>query len=383
MSAAWLGCSPVGRSRDSYRAEDLSDHVRHIVEAHGLPAIWRFERGPWECSFIDGIELADGTRWGGLGGICKVVHTFKSRGKGGIESGFNLLQDLIAHAGASIGRTRGEFEAATKLYLRAGRGDDRAVSAFWDIAQAADGLAAAMRRFNARPKERRALAHLGAVSPDDLRRDARKRECPAGERWRLLPIKRQATVRGGCVETSVNHYPLSFRFRVNGVETSRHFDRGYQVLIAFHPGAPEEGCWLFNGEPTGSSRNRDGMKLGEFLMLAPMAEDAPQVNLAPEDREFLARKNANAAVRSEFRAITSAGKVGRSVSSARDGWGNKAERGRDLRPTTRSERQTRADEKILEAERRHRGSWHEEIDLDELERLEEEAKFTRYPAFKP
>ena len=59
---------------------------------------------------------------------------------------------------------------------------------------------------------------------------------------------------------------------------------------------------------------------------APMAEDAPQVNLAPEDREFLARKNANAAVRSEFRAIAGVGQSIRRLSAARDGWGNSATR---------------------------------------------------------
>jgi len=31
-------------------------------------------------SFIDGIKLPDGSRWGGPDGLCKVVHTFKSRG---------------------------------------------------------------------------------------------------------------------------------------------------------------------------------------------------------------------------------------------------------------------------------------------------------------
>jgi hypothetical protein len=232
-----------------------------------------------------------------------------------------------------------------------------------------------MRKFNARPKERRALAHLGAPTPDDLRNAAPKRECPDSERWQLLPIKRKATVRGGRIETSVAHYPLSFRFRVNG-EGDCYFERGYQVLIAFHPGAPEEGCWVFNGEPTSSSRNSDGMRPGEFLMIAPMAEDVPQGNLAPEDREFVARRNANAAVRSEFRAITSAGKIGRSVSLLQDGWGNKAERGNDLRPlcppTTRSAREANGVALIEKAERRRRVV--KGIDLAELEAAEAEGR---------
>lgn len=326
FSAAWLGASPIGRERDAYRAEDIADHIASLVSAYGLPMVWRFERGPWENTVIDGIELEDGSRWGGLDGLCHVVHTFKSRGKGLIENSFDLLQSLMAHASTSIGRERGEFERQTKHYLKAIKGNERAAQAFWDIAQCADGMREAMDRFNARPKERRAHGRETVV-PADLYRTAVRREVPAAEAWRLLPIKKHATIRKGHIETMADHYPLPFRFTVNGV-TERYLEHGYRVLIAFHPGRPEEGCHIFNAE-TGP-RNRDGLRLGEFLLHAPMAEDAPQVSLAPHEREVLARKNANAAVRSEFRAIARAGGLNItkriSTGTARDGWGNRAER---------------------------------------------------------
>ncbi|MGA3172504.1 MAG: hypothetical protein ABSE62_15990 [Chthoniobacteraceae bacterium] len=324
FSGAWLGVSPVGRERDAYRIEDIADHMADTVAAHGLPLIWRLERGPWENSFVDGVRLDDGTKWGGLDGIIRIVHGFKSRTKGLIESSFDLLQSLTAHRSTTIGRKRGEFERATKLFLKAGKGDEGAAARFWDISQAADGMCEAMERFNNRPKQRRAFGR-DMVVPADLYSNAAARRCPADEEWRFCPIKRAATVRAGVIETTVPHYPVSFRFRVNG--DGVYLEHGYAVLIAFHPGHPYRGCHVFNAER--GVRNRDGLRFGEFILNATMTEDAPQLNLNPDNREHLARKNANAAVRSEFRAIRRAGNgaapVGQSASRARDGYGNSAE----------------------------------------------------------
>jgi len=317
-SAAWLAISPVGRERDAYRLEDIADHLRETVGAHGLPLIWRFERGPWENQVIDGLKLKDGTKWGSLENLFRVVHVFKSRSKGLIETSFDLLQSLCAHESLSIGRSRGEFERATKLFMAAGRGDHAAAAHFWEIGAAADGFAGAMERFNNRPKIRRAFGRQ-AVVPNDLQRSAEKRECPPNELWRFSPIKREATVRGGAIEVSVPHYPFPFRFRVNGL-SDLYLEHGYGVLIAFHPGRPEEGCHVFNAER--GVRNRDGLKFAEPMFVAPMAEDAPQLNLRPDEYEFVRRKNSNAAVRSEFRAIVATGARGPRTSTARDGYGN-------------------------------------------------------------
>jgi hypothetical protein len=319
-AAAWLGASPIGRERDAYRVEDIADHMLETVLQHGLPRIWRLERGPWENNFIDGIEI-DGrdTRWGGLDALFHIARTWKSRGKGTIESSFNFLQSLIAHESTSIGRKRGEFEAATKAFLKAGRGDPGAASKFWEIEEAADALQGAMGRFNSRPKRRRSFA--GMVVPNDLYRPETRRECPPDQLWRFCPVKREATVRGGHVEMCVDHYPLKFRFQVCGV-TPLYLEQGYRVLVAFHPGRPEEGCHVFNAE-TGT-KNRDNFRFAEPLLVAPLAEDAPQVSIDPAQREFMARKNANAAVRSSFRGIVAAGARGHRSRTARDGWGNVA-----------------------------------------------------------
>ena len=68
-SAAWLGAQPLGRVRDAYRVEDIADHMRECVLQHGMPLIWRLERGVWENNFIDGIEIEGREkRWEDSGG---------------------------------------------------------------------------------------------------------------------------------------------------------------------------------------------------------------------------------------------------------------------------------------------------------------------------
>ena len=121
---------------------------------------------------------------------------------------------------------------------------------------------------------------------------------------------------------TVNHYPMPFRFRVNGA-SDHYLEHGHAVLVAFHPGKPEQGCHVFNAE-TGT-RNRDGLKFGELLLVAPIAEDAPQFSLSRDEQDaFARRRRAAAAVRSEFRAIVPAGRVAARISTARDGRGNSA-----------------------------------------------------------
>jgi|GEM_PF-1941124 len=334
-SAAWLGFTPVGRVRDAYRVEDIADHMLAIVEAHGLPGAWRLERGIWQNTFIDGLDVSELTgrkdeTWGGLGALFTLIRAWKSKQKGGIESAFNFLQNLVSHESLSIGRERGEFEAATRDYLRAQGGNAGAAEKFWDIADCADAYVRACDYFNNRPKKRRAHGKKAVVA-NDLFRNAVRRDCPASELWRFLPVKREATVRQGVLEFSVNHYPMNFRFRVNGTPGSDlHLGHGYKVLVAFHPGKPEIGCHVFNGEM--GPRNRDGHRFGAPLLIAPLAEDAPQFSLTRSEQDaFAMRRKAAAAVRTEFRAIMPAGRAASRISVARDGRGNSTEIVRNAR----------------------------------------------------
>jgi hypothetical protein len=329
-SLFWLGASPLGRARDAYRLEDIADHVRSVVETHGLPMVWRFEKGVWCNSFIDGVKIDDeDTHWGGLGELFRVEHVSTSRAKGSIESSFNLLQNFTAHMSLSIGRKRGEFEEATRLMLRANNGDREAAMRFWSIAQAADGILQAMQAFHLRPKERAGAPFLGqAIPPHDLFQDHKKREVPASEAWRFLPVKTTAIMRGGHVELRADHYDRIFRFLVHGVSEKKYISQGDRLLVAFHPGKPEEGCHVFWGEPLSSIRNRDRMPLGEFLCVAPLAENAPQVSYAGLPPEFAARKKAGRAqVTKQFRAAMPAGRKHVWSAETRDGQGNRIEAG--------------------------------------------------------
>lgn len=302
-SAAILGFTQVARSRDAYRIEDVADHVLESVRSWGLPQILRLEMGAiWAGSFVHGIKVnAPGwgeERWGGLSPLMHVVNVHKSRGKGGVEKSFDLLQAMDAHRALTIGRVRGEFEAATAALVRShrtGSVDD----GFWSMIESGEHKAAICDWFNRRAKERRAFGR-DTVVPADLLGAARGLEVPGDQWWRFCPVKRQATVRGGHVECLVDHYPRSFRWRVNGVDRSLILDHGYRVLAAFHPGKPELGCHVFNAEI--GARNRDGFRPGELILVAPSAEDVPQVDLSGT-RDFSHRKNANAAVTRNYRAI--------------------------------------------------------------------------------
>lgn len=377
FSGRWLGVSPVGRERDAYRAEDIADHMRACVETHGLPRIWRLERGSWESAVVEGIDVdVNGKvqKWGDLNPICKIVHTWTSRGKGTIESSFNHLQNILAHVATDIGRYRGEFEQAKKTLTQAHAGNKEAWAKLWHIAECADGFERAMMEFNARPKLRRAHGKAPVVA-DDLYARATKREMPAGEWWRFSPVKRMATVRQSVVEVAVQHYPMSFRFRVNGVKDGLYLEHGHRVLVAFHPGRPEEGCHVFNAEGYSSTRNRAGMPVGQRLLIAPLAEDAPQLNLSRDELAFAARRNANAAVRTEFRAIVPPGTRRAAASMVRGHYGNSAEQRNTARPTDGESEPSIPPKEVHPPKRANKPAPDtEDDDLADIERLERAAE---------
>lgn len=307
-SAAILGLSQVARARDAYRIEDIADHVLNCVDTWGLPKYLRLERGSWDSAFFHGFipevpGWPTGKAWGGLSPVITILNVFKSKSKGGIESAFNLLQAIAAHASLSLGRTRGEFEAATRALVSA-QGTGRPDPSFWSAEQSAATMARVAEIFNQRPKIRRAFGR-DAIAPCDLLRDHRGITLPTSERWRFLPIKRLATVRGGHVELAVDHYPQTFRFRVNG-NSDTYFDNGFRVLVAFHPSRPHEGCHIFNA--TLGSRNRDNLSPGEYLLTAPLSEEKPQFDLSGSGA-FAPRRTAAAAVQRRFRAIAAAVKI--------------------------------------------------------------------------
>ncbi len=394
-SLKWLGVSPLGRPGDAYRAEDIADHMLSIVEAWGLPLWWRLERGPWVNTFIDGVKLDElgarfkGRRWGALDDLFGVVRAYGSRGKGAIEGSFDFLQALMAHENqtAEIGRSRGEFEEATKAFLAARQLKtpelrQRALDRFWTIDEAAEGILVAMEDFTARPKSRREWSEQQV--PDELWMEhPGRRELRPADRWYFYPEKRIATVRTGQVQFTTKHWGLKC-YVVNGVADApaSYLPHGLRVLVACDPARPELGAYIANADM--GSLNREGWTFGQCLVAnAPdwALESPVQIDLRtdPAEKRGLgqSKRNATAAARSEFRATRDAGKAVEPLrkSVARDGLGAAIALGN--RPaleqaSPESDRTRARRDGSATASRNGRGTA-PAVDLDALAALEEQA----------
>ena len=237
----------------------------------------------------------------------EIEHVFKSKSKGIIEGGFNMLQRWLGHTGTDIGRVRGEFEEATKR-LRSARaaGIDPLALGFLSQERSSQLHEEAGALINSRPMRRDHLAEK--VSPEDLvaRHGWNTRPVEESHAWYFLPYKVQRTVRAGTVEvTPGNGWPKMI-FAVNGIREGVHFETGHQVLLAYDPARPELGARVCNADL--SARNRQAWRMGQLLI-----SNAPEMGLAPQfnasailSPHLVVRKKATAAAATTFRAIRAA-----------------------------------------------------------------------------
>lgn len=307
-AARWLGFDHIGRERDAYRGEDVLRYIFRLILAWGKPRRLRLERGTWESAAVHGI-VVDGMagRWGDLRDLMLIEHVFKSKSKGIIEGGFNVLQRWLAHTGTDIGRVRGEFEEATKRLRQANAtAADPLTLGFMTQEASSVKHEAAAAIINSRPMLRQ---HLGEkVSPDDLVARLGWHTTPLleSEAWYFLPFKKQCTVRAGTVNVTPGNGWKKLYFKLNGIAEGVHFENGHQVLLACDPARPDLGAYICNGDK--SAKNRQHWKLGQCLLTA-----APEMGLAPQFNasdiltpHLLVRKKATAAAATTFRAIRSA-----------------------------------------------------------------------------
>lgn len=338
-SAKWLGFDHIGRPRDAYRGEDIPRTIERLIRAWGMPKRLRLERGSWESSFIHGI-VVEGTefRWGDLRDLMEIEHVFKSKGKGLIEGGFNMLQRFLAHTGTDIGRVRGEFEEAAKRLRQAQSSKIDPLTLGFITQEHSSRLheeAAAL--INSRPMRREHLDER--VSPDDLsaRLGWHTRQLSESDAWYFRPYKIQRTVSAGTVSTSHKEsgWP-KMTFTLNGIREGVHFESGHQVLIAYDPARPDLGAYVCNADQ--SARNRQGWKMGQMLI-----PNAPDFGLAPQfsaaavlSPHLIARKKASAAAATTFRAIRAAAGApqpgGSREAMAMNGSGGTASAGDIVRP---------------------------------------------------
>lgn len=334
----FLGATILLRERDAYRAEDVGDHMLDICTALGKPLRWRLEKGIWDSNFIHGIPLDSpeaerrglggkrfqGKRWGAL--PFEIINVPESRGKGGVESAFNFQQTLMAHKSLDIGRFRGEFEEAMRLYLKAKNGDEKAALKFWTIAEAMEGLLTAIQQFNQTPKQRLYSHGRELVVPDELwMQDRPTEEIPrplTAEDIRLFsPIKKLATVRKSAISLTCDHYTNQFNFIVNEGNFPGYLGHGHRVAVAFHPGHPERGCHVYNADV--GPANRENWNFGQFLGTARLQEMVPQIDLRT-NRDRSPKAITNSRMSAEFRAIAQPGRglAAMARSTKRDGAGS-------------------------------------------------------------
>ncbi|WP_043585327.1 hypothetical protein [Geminisphaera colitermitum] len=334
-SGKWLYACAVARDRDSYRAEDIVRAARWLVEAHGLPACFRFERAAWESEMILGHKQADGTRWGGLHQLIPVQTMFSSNGKANIEGGFRMLHKVMGVEGVRIGKTRGEYEQPTADMLAVNEGRKHPADCGfipWEKLLAA--LERSFTKLNTRARYDR---HTGEhVAPDDVwwrdmqaRPGRRLPACPPDLFYHFLPVKRLVSVgavMAGHVQVSVNGYRVPFYFRCAG-EGIPYLERQHKVWCCFDPHEAAAGAVIFNADT--SPRNRAGYRMFERLFTAPPGDDRPQIDHRPagqrgEDADVVAKKIRNTQVRAAGTSIGVFGAGARRVQHTHDGRGNVA-----------------------------------------------------------
>ena len=344
-AAAFHGFTTVGRKSDAYRAEDVLDHLLDVCESTGLPDFWILEQGSWAATGVTGIEVEGmSTRWGALDPhLFHVQHADSSRGKGLIEGRFDPLQTLMTmQGGMTMGRHAGEFRTTAK-HLRRVTYDTRraeedldfsedAIRKLWPAGDAHAALDLAARTLNARPVKRH-WAKLPLIPDAAIAEQAALgllgRPIPAEHRWRFAPIKRTATVRQGCVEITLDAYRQPFRFAAAAQFPS--LADGYKLLVAFHPGRPDEGAWIANRER--GARNRMAWGMGEIIGIANYLPMQPLIDLSHRHGTRQRRKH-DAAVRTEFRPVRQPmAEATRHRIEQRDGKGNRLEQGR-IAPAT-------------------------------------------------
>ncbi len=308
---AWLYNAALARRDNAYRLEDQAETAERVVSLHGWPKGFLIERGPWDNHFWLGTPLPaawgepEGAVWGGIAARCRVLPQFKPNGKSEIEKGFDRVQKIMAHQCVDVGRRRGEFERATKLVRLAKEGNAHALRQFWGLAAQADAIAAAMWEDSETPHARAAMGGKMVVPAEWWQADCDTTAVLPSERHLFCPLQLPRTVRrDGTVRVSDADYDRVYVFSVSGVFRGlQELDHGHRLFVSFHPGRADLGAWIHNAERA-TVRNRDALRYGEFLGMAPCVESRPRVVMkAGEDDDYSLPKKRSAAIAAEYRSI--------------------------------------------------------------------------------
>lgn len=356
-SGRWLGFELVARPREAYRAEDILRFLRRLMTVYGKFDVIRLEKGIWQARSIRGFKITETgaieEEWSrpamdkeakallqdGLKAIGVRIHYVSSaRGKGGIESGFNHLQTIVATYTPdriNIGRHAGEFEFGAKQMRRV-RAESHTPQTlnFASMEELAGRIETAMGFINKQTMER-----SGEAPDTTWTRDMQARSLPQlGERDLpvFLPVTREVSIRGLMVASNVDGRRFDFRAPILA-----ELGDGFRLFLKFDPSEPTLGAALYNRET--SSANHHGWSVGQFIGFAAWEIPGPQLDIdatsargltirsveeiygaGAEDAGNGERRRVDKHVSSSFRALARPGQPALRASTQRDGEGRVA-----------------------------------------------------------
>jgi hypothetical protein len=347
----WLAVDLIARPREAYRAEDVLRFFRRVFEASGKPLILRLEQGVWAARKIKGIRLTptghqeeewlrpampqeevariqDGLAATGVA----VQYVTKAKGKGGIESGFNYLQTVLAtftRHWLNLGRHAGEFAHAAQQLRRVRAGSHHPADlGFAPMPDLKEVILRAMAWINARERDQRTPDKLWQLHAEQLK------PVTQDDLAAFLPDHRELVIRGGRITAQVDRQPLHFR----EPELFADLGDGYRLAARFDPCEPTLGAAIYNLQ-TGP-RNHHAFAHGQRIGWATF--EPPGYQLATEDPRMIeglqlanvSRYGADPEIglklraqqskwhRTEFGALPRPGQPAIKASITRDGRGN-------------------------------------------------------------
>lgn len=299
-----LGYVYSARPKSSYRGEDVLALMRCVARQHGIPRVWRLEKGVWKSNLVENAVRA-------MGSARISVHS--PHAKPFIEGLFNKLWTKLSvwFPEASVGRFQGENEEANRLLTacQAGHQDPRK-----HFPMLADVIAA----FNAVIEEHNASIirsdNYGEWVPHERwDRDTAARPLPAlipESEWIFSPFVRTWTVQGANVGGKV---PLMDGVSVPYIFSAPfllHF-HGAKVRAHFDPSEPRCFATIVLAQAFGNHRAGEVLGVAQQInettayirLVMGYGDDSPHSGID-------ARRQASSALRREVRGINGPSKVG-------------------------------------------------------------------------
>lgn len=311
------GWSYTMRPRSSYRAEDVVALFHGVFLQHGIWQRACLERGVWEArqvsAMLEQLKIERMTAW-------------SPHQKPFIEGLFNLMWSKLSDLPGQVGRFRGEEEEANGIAESCRRGATDPTEHFPMLSTVLEAFRRATAERNVQPVKSQ---QYGTWVPQErwlaqqaeARGKGRLRPLPAEAAWLFAPCMREWTVAGNTVGGSVQVMEgLSVRFDF-AAEWMVEF-AGAKVRVHFDPSAPRSEATVVLAQNVRD--HRKGEVLGTAVQVNKVARYARRVLGWGEDADLglPQRQQAACAMRREVRTIKAGGKVGASVTEARDGLGN-------------------------------------------------------------